>query len=210
MMGTTPTLALPYPEASDPADVPTDIHELATALDTLVHKTTYGTTPPASPNDGDEWYLPADATNGVIWAFRYRSASASAYKWEFVGGAPMAAGPSGSMTIATGTPTDLTGGPTVTLPRAGDYVIDLGAVAQANVAAAAYNITVYVFDGVAIGTGVSFTPVNAQFMGGTVSGLQVRTGLVAATLLKLQAAAQGGNSSLVSNGWIKVVPRRVS
>jgi hypothetical protein len=171
---------------------------------------TYGTTPPGSPADGDIWMFPADATNGVIWQFRYRAASASSYKWEFVGGVPLAVGPSGSMTIATATPTDLTGGPTLTLPRAGDYVIDFGGVAQANGSFAAYNVTVYVFDGVTIGAGISFTPVNAQFMGGTISGIQVRTGLAAATLLKLQAAAQNSNSSLVSAGWMKVMPRRVS
>ena len=35
-MPTTPTYALPYPAASDPADVPTDMNELATALDGLI------------------------------------------------------------------------------------------------------------------------------------------------------------------------------
>jgi hypothetical protein len=127
-MGTTPTLALPYPEASDPADVPTDIHELATALDTLVHKTTYGTTPPASPNDGDEWILPVDATNGVMWRFRYRAASASAYKWEFIGGSLVSAEVATTeTTTTTGTYVDLaTVGPSIILPRNGDYQVNAG------------------------------------------------------------------------------------
>lgn len=34
-MPTTPKLILPYPAAGDPADVPTDMNELATQLDTL-------------------------------------------------------------------------------------------------------------------------------------------------------------------------------
>lgn len=32
-MGVTPTYQLPYPEASEPSDVPTDMHELATATE---------------------------------------------------------------------------------------------------------------------------------------------------------------------------------
>jgi hypothetical protein len=39
-----------------------------------------------APQDGDEVYYAADATNGVIWHLRYRAASSSSYKWEFVGG----------------------------------------------------------------------------------------------------------------------------
>ena len=35
-MGTTPTYALPYPEATDPADVPTDIRELADRIEAVV------------------------------------------------------------------------------------------------------------------------------------------------------------------------------
>lgn len=35
-MGTTPVYALPYPEPTDPADVPTDMHELALATETTI------------------------------------------------------------------------------------------------------------------------------------------------------------------------------
>jgi hypothetical protein len=84
---------------------------------------TYGTTPPVSPVDGDLWDFPADATNGVIWRFRYRAASASAYKWEFIGGPPLTAFIAADETIATANAwTDLpTVGPQVAVPRAGDY-----------------------------------------------------------------------------------------
>src|SRR4051812_22380129 len=44
---------------------------------------------PVSPVDGQEVYYVADATNGVLWHLRYNAASASAYKWEFVGGSPL-------------------------------------------------------------------------------------------------------------------------
>jgi len=34
-MGATPVFALPYPEPTDPADVPTDMHELCDAIEAL-------------------------------------------------------------------------------------------------------------------------------------------------------------------------------
>ena len=44
------------------------------------------TSMPTTPYEGQEVYYVADATNGVMWRFRYRGASPSPYKWEFVGG----------------------------------------------------------------------------------------------------------------------------
>jgi len=84
---------------------------------------TKGTTPPASPNDGDLWLLPADATNGVMWLFRYNAGSASAYKWEFIGGPALVAKIDTDETFAGGSVyvDALTAGPILTLTRAGDY-----------------------------------------------------------------------------------------
>src|SRR5215831_7217940 len=49
----------------------------------------YGTTLPSSPYDGQEAVLVDLATNpGYQWRFRYNAQSTSAYKWEFVGGSP--------------------------------------------------------------------------------------------------------------------------
>lgn len=42
--------------------------------------------PPASPVDQDIWIATAVDTNGTRWAFQYSAGSASAYKWEFIGG----------------------------------------------------------------------------------------------------------------------------
>src|SRR4051794_40571617 len=80
---------------------------------------------PASPYNGQIVDYLADATNGVVWRLRYRSASASAYKWEFVGGAPLRAYIAAQETVAwnAGYPNPATVGPTVTVPVAGDYDI---------------------------------------------------------------------------------------
>ncbi len=83
---------------------------------------TLATTPPSSPQLGDLWIYPG---SGFYWAFIYDPTEAT-YKWKFIGGPPL------SVAIATdetftddGTFHDpATAGPTVTLPRAGDYVVE--------------------------------------------------------------------------------------
>lgn len=71
-----------------------------------------------TPSDGDEVYLEADATNGRLWHLRYNAGSASAYKWEFLGGADLISA------VITGNPLTTAWasyGAALTLPRAGDY-----------------------------------------------------------------------------------------
>lgn len=46
---------------------------------------------PSSPYDGQEIIYVADATNGIVWRFRYRAASGAGTKWEFVGGTALTA-----------------------------------------------------------------------------------------------------------------------
>jgi hypothetical protein len=78
---------------------------------------------PANPIDGQECYFQADATNGVVWHLRYNAASASAYKWEFLGGSPLRATVNTDETFTAGaTYVDCaTVGPQITLPLVGDY-----------------------------------------------------------------------------------------
>lgn len=76
--------------------------------------------------DGDVVDLIADATLGVIWRFVYNAASASPYKWEFVGGSPLENNVVASWVqndtawVNSGT------GPQLTTPRAGDYDMIVG------------------------------------------------------------------------------------
>lgn len=95
---------------------------------------------PGSPTDGLEIYFVVDATKGVLWHLRYNAGSASAYKWEFVGGSDLSA------EVLTGVQlVDVTGnfvaltasaGPSIALPLAGDYEIGLGA--RVNLSTATY------------------------------------------------------------------------
>jgi hypothetical protein len=127
-MPATAKLALPYPATTDTADVPRDIKALADRLD-IVASGAIVSSLPASPADGQEAYYLADATNGIVWHLRYRTAAAGAYKWEVVGGPPLVSQTviGAQVNTTSGTPVALTGGPSLTVPLAGDYDIDMSA-----------------------------------------------------------------------------------
>lgn len=192
------------------AKVLTDVEAAVTAL-----QGTTSATPPGSPVDGDIWRLPADAASGVYWLFRYDAASASAFKWTFLGGAPLSSDVATQEATASGVYVDLaTVGPSVTLPRAGDYDLLFGAsmtdsanaarVALASVklgAAATADSDSTVFAHGAQGAGVSaVASVNR--------GLRV-TGMAASDVVKLQYRIAGGSVGFEKR-WLKVTPVRVS
>lgn len=92
----------------------------------------YVTSLPSSPVDGQTVVYAADATNGVMWTLRYRAASSSSYKWEFIGGAPMRyeklGGTTDTITSATYANLPTTGtAAKITTPVAGDYNVTLTA-----------------------------------------------------------------------------------
>ena len=87
-----------------------------------------GTSLPSQAGHGTYFDLVVDAS-GTTWHFRYNSQSTSSYKWEFIGGSPLF---SEILTFETRStagfgdfPTEI--GPSVTLPRQGDYMIRFGA-----------------------------------------------------------------------------------
>lgn len=82
--------------------------------------------------DGMEVVYVVDSANGILWRLRYNAGSASAYKWEFVGGPPrsdiVSSGYSPNQPTSSTSFTDLaTVGPSVVLPLAGDYMLEYGA-----------------------------------------------------------------------------------
>jgi len=172
---------------------------------------------PPAPVDGQEIYYQADATNGIVWHFRYNAASASPYKWEWLGGSRLWAAIAALAAIASagGGWSDLTGsvGPSITVPLAGDYDISAGATGTWAVSANAYHAL-----GATVG-GVSsyldqYTEVSGSIFGGNqgLNGDMRATAVAANTLIKLQYANPGaGNSSTpnFSNRWLRVSPVRV-
>lgn len=91
--------------------------------------------PPKNPQNGDIWIATGVDTNGTVWQFRYNAGSSSAYKWEFIGGAPVQfplADPNNALNANTNT--GLTNGlgytwyyvpgSTLSLPRTGEYFFE--------------------------------------------------------------------------------------
>jgi hypothetical protein len=124
-MGTTPNLAIPYPELTDPADVPADVKKLAQRLDVIAAGALV-TALPSSPVDGQEVYYQnaAMATLGVLWHLRYRTGATGSYKWEFAGGTPLyaerQADEGGALPAATFASLNAND-PKVAVPLAGQY-----------------------------------------------------------------------------------------
>jgi len=83
----------------------------------------YGTSFPASPADGAEFVLVDSITNpSYQWRFRYNAGSTSAYKWEFIGGAPWEK-ESGTEDAGSAAVWTVDGRTQLVIPRAGDYLV---------------------------------------------------------------------------------------
>jgi hypothetical protein len=80
-----------------------------------------------TPTDGDTFTLIADAAQGIDWRFVYVAGSASAFKWEFIGGAPIVRQDDGTVqtnSAAYAIPAAGTGAQiSAAVARAGDYEV---------------------------------------------------------------------------------------
>lgn len=164
---------------------------------------------PASPVDGQEIAYVADATNGVVWHFKYRSASASAYKWEFIGGGSLWAAVETAETRAASTYGALaTAGPSITVPLAGDYRVEIGCRLLVSAALAgfmSYDVG---------GTGASdqdaaSNTLSAVNYEGTVFSRNLKTGLAASTALVSKYRCGTATTLTFSYRRLSVVPVRV-
>jgi hypothetical protein len=166
---------------------------------------------PSSPIDGQQIYYVADATNGVVWHLRYRAASGSTHKWEFVGGGKIVLGPQGSLQLTTAsTWTAVTGGPTLTIPLPGDYRIAFGVNSQ-NIGtyAAAYNTNAGLGkNGANVGTAGLFVP-TAQFSGAEIMKTSRLNDLVAGDVISTMAFSASAVRTDFTNGWLDIEPIRI-
>ena len=91
---------------------------------TLNRQTTAGAsgTYTVAPSDKDEVYYLADSTNRILLHLRYNSGSASAYKWEYVGGPSVT---KETTSVSGNTSLQLTSGVSPAIPLAGDYDLTL-------------------------------------------------------------------------------------
>lgn len=158
------------------------------------------TTPPGSPVDGQLWAM-APST-AYVWTFRYNAGSASAFKWEFVGGAPIISEIATNESTTSPVYVDLTTvGPAFTIPRAGDYLIENGAdcsttgwgmmsVTATDAGAARWDLP---------GSTVASSTTRALRLNGLTTGQVIKT-----------TYRCSGATTAFTNRWMKVTPFRVS
>jgi hypothetical protein len=163
---------------------------------------------PASPFDGQAIYFQSAsmAEAGVIWHLRYRAASASAHKWEFVGGPPIASEVAAQQGTKATSFVDLaTAGPSITAPLAGDYEIG---VAMRGINAAA--------DFAVSGLLVGAEPSSWQIVLGGTAATQANVArtarladLAAAIVVKMQYHSNSGGEAQFMERRLTMTPVRV-
>jgi hypothetical protein len=166
--------------------------------------------PPTSPNDGDIWIATDVNANGdgSRWQFQFNATSASSYKWEFIGGSPLRSEITTSQGANfSGSWGDLgTVGPTVTLPRNGDY--RLRYMAQASLG----GFVDAVFAGLALGATTPTFTVELSAQGNGVAPLfdeVVWTGRSSGDVVRMRYNG-GIQVDNFSNRRIYVEPVRIS
>ena len=151
-------------------------------------------------------------SGGELWQFRYDAESASASKWSFLSGSPLVAVVAANESTSSSSYAALaTAGPSVTLPFAGDYLVEHGSYADTGVTSGGLACHSYDIGGsaaadgdrVAVGTNV------AETVAGSVARKAVKTGLTAASLVS-KYKSTSGTTVAFSNRWMSVTPIRVS
>jgi len=211
--GAWPGTALPVP-AGTPSDATTSAKGVVQLAGDLAGTAAapqlnlpYSSTPPASPADGQLWVLPADASKGVMWMFRYRAGSSSSYKWELVGGVPL------YLEVLTN---DALGANNVwvvdvnalTAPRAGEYRVSYGFYCSSSAAAAIYGgvlVSAQTSPGAATQTGAT---VSQSGVLANAAKAEVPLTLAAADTVHL--AYQASTTTSVGNRYVTLRPVRIS
>lgn len=168
---------------------------------------------PGSPVDGQEVYFQNTtlAAEGVVWHLRYRSASSSSHKWEFVGGPAMQTGYLGNTEKKTEALQELTSGPKLTVPVSGEYDIGFSIRVESLEAATRTISALPLINGATGLKGVEFvcSAAGGNFFGATLGLYVQRANLTAAQVLSagiLQAGTQAVN---FQGGYITLCPVRV-
>ena len=166
---------------------------------------------PVSAGDKDEVSFLADATNGVVWRFRFRANAPSKYQWEFLGGSPLYAEVTTSeSTSSTSYAALATAGPSIALPLAGDYMVSGGAKANNDTDASGARMSYDIGSTGAVDGDALAEAFQSGATSVTASGSRSRrkTDLTAVTLTAKYKATVGGNA-FFSDRWLSVIPIRV-
>lgn len=182
-----------------------DLDALVEELDALAVRS--GDTLPSNPDHGELFVL--TVADGLAWNFRYNAGSASSFKWEFTGGPPLQAYSAGAVATASSSYTDL-GGPAVTIPLAGDYMVTISCTMGSS--GADNMVMSFTVGGSAASDSDALGHIESS--SGNVFGssrVVQKTGLAAATVLSTRYRNRSNvNFSSFSNRFISVEPIRVA
>lgn len=165
---------------------------------------------PASPFNGQIVDYLADATNGIVWRLRYRSASASAYKWECIGGRPLFTGTTGQFDTPSAGSWATTGTQLVLPALAGDWDVEATGEIYNNTngGQADLGISVNASTPAAASTGTHQEPTGANSNIETITIANRITGLAASPTLSLRTFASTGIAR-IARRTLAVIPARV-
>lgn len=177
---------------------------------------------PAEPVNGQLIYYQQKGTvgesameaEGIVWALRYRSGSASTHKWEFAGGAALYNEVAMDQSTTEVTYAALaTAGPSVELPLAGDYDVSIGSGIYTATAGDEGKMSYKIGAAAAKDEdGLSFYPGGAVIVTDSstpnVARVRRKTGLTAAVLLA-QYKTTAGTTVHFRERWMSAIPIRV-
>lgn len=167
------------------------------------------TSPPGAPLDGQLWHYVADATNGIEWLSAYNSGDAGLYKWHSLSGSSLSALVGSATTVgASAAYIDPGTVCTLTVPRAGNFLVDFGGV----IVPSAGHIGHLSLKREAVATSDADTINTAGVAGGADYRRTVRITAAASGVYKLQGrdATAGPASIAVSDQVIRISPERIS
>lgn len=171
--------------------------------------------PPGSPADGDIWIAAGVDGNGVRWTFQYNAASASAFKWECIGGPPVYAKVDTEETVNNAAYAALaTPGPSITVARQGDYYVEVGAYCipgptSLHIAYMSYDVgATGALDADAFRTRLLDSTANrgAQNSG---SALRLKAGVAAGAAITAKYKSTAGDVDTYGNRWMRITPLRI-
>lgn len=168
--------------------------------------TEYGTALPGSPVNGQPFIFTDSLTAPTYyWHLRYNSTTT---KWHFIGGIPLFAEVTATDSTTSTTYAALTpAGPSITLPLAGDYDVEIGFRGGPNDGFMSYDIGATG----AVDADAVRNP-TASGLVGTMSVARARrkTDLSAVTLMaKYKWGASGGANTNFADRWMRITPIRM-
>jgi len=165
-----------------------------------------GTTLPAAPVNGQEYYYVADSTNGVVWHLKYRTTSA---KWEYVGGAPLFAEVTAAETTTSTSYTALaTAGPSIAVPVAGDYMVGTGCYLRNNTASSSALMSYDIGGSGAVDNDAIQHESGSANAGSHLYRTRRKAGLTAVTLTAKYRAATSG-TALFLDRYMTLTPIKI-